>query len=83
MLDSDWLPRAEDEPRRVGNVLRHGAESRKSVQCIKIGDACIKIWNRVFSVLWDFFGTVRFFEEKIQNFLGAPSARAYIYYVCE
>ena len=31
---------------RVGNVLRYGAESRKSTQCIKIGNACIKIWSR-------------------------------------
>ena len=30
-------------PRRVGNVLRYGAESRKPSQCIKIGNACIKI----------------------------------------
>ena len=30
-------------PRRVGNVLRYGAESRKLSQCIKIGNACIKI----------------------------------------
>ena len=28
------------------NVFRYGAESRKPTQCIKIGDACIKIWSR-------------------------------------
>ena len=32
------------------NVLRYGVESRKPIQCIKIGDACIKIWSR-FNVL--------------------------------
>ena len=37
ILDSDWLPS------RVGNVLRYGAESRRPSQCIKIGNACIKI----------------------------------------
>ena len=46
MLNSDWLPRAEGSrvlPRRVGNVLRYGADGRKPSQCIKIGNACIKI----------------------------------------
>ena len=28
-------------------VLGCGAESRKPTQCIKIGDACIKIWSRL------------------------------------
>ena len=57
MLDSDWLPNRQCIkiwsreprvlPRRVGNVLRYGAESRKPTQCIKIGNACIKIWSRL------------------------------------
>ena len=57
MLDSDWLPNPQCIkiwsreprvlPRRVGNVLRYGAESRKPTQCIKIGNACIKIWSRL------------------------------------
>ena len=29
-----------------GNVLTYGAESRKPSQCIKIGNACIRIWSR-------------------------------------
>ena len=57
MLDSDWLPNRQCIkiwsreprvlPRRVDNVLRYGAESRKPTQCIKIGNACIKIWSRL------------------------------------
>ena len=27
-------------------MLRYGAESRKPTQCIKIGNACFKIWSR-------------------------------------
>ena len=30
-----------------GNVSRYGAESRKPTQCIKIGDACIRIGSRL------------------------------------
>ena len=29
----------------VMHVLRYGAESRKLSQCIKLGNACIKIWS--------------------------------------
>ena len=58
ILDTDWLPRAEGArfrlvaesrgllSRRVGNVLRSGAQSRKPTQCNKIGNACIKTWSR-------------------------------------
>ena len=28
------------------HVLRYGAESQKRSQCIRIGNACIKIWSR-------------------------------------
>ena len=28
------------------HVLRYGAESRKPIQIIKIGNGCIKIWSR-------------------------------------
>ena len=31
---------------QVMHVLMYGAESRKPSQCIKIGNAFIKIWNR-------------------------------------
>ena len=38
------------EPRAEGvaetSRERYGAESRKPTQCIKIGNACIKIWSR-------------------------------------
>ena len=30
----------------VMHVLRYGAESRKPNQCIKIGNACIRIWSQ-------------------------------------
>ena len=42
-------PRAESRLnvlRKVMHVLRYGAESQKPTQCIKIGNACIKIWSR-------------------------------------
>ena len=29
------------------HVLGYGAESREATQCIKRGNACIKIWSRV------------------------------------
>ena len=29
------------------HVLRYGAESREPTQCIKIGNACVKIWSQV------------------------------------
>ena len=32
--------------RYVMHVLRYGSESRKPSQCIKICNACIKIWIR-------------------------------------
>ena len=32
------------------NVLRYGAESRKSSQCIKIGNVCIKIGDACVTV---------------------------------
>ena len=43
-------PRAESRLkvlREVMHVLRYGAESRMPTQCIKIGNARIKIWSRL------------------------------------
>ena len=59
------------EPSQRWHVLRYGAEGRKPSQCIKVGNACFKIWNRVFSALCDNF-------RKIQKFLPAPPARIII-----
>ena len=56
------------------HVLRYGAENRKPSRCIKIGNACIKIWNRVFSALCDNFRQCDIFE-KIQKFLAGSPAR--------
>ena len=76
------------------HVLRYGAESRKPSQCIKIGNACIKIcsqcikignacikiWNAHFRHCATIFGTVRFFRKFFLNFFQGP--RAYNYYAC-
>ena len=59
------------------HVLRYGAESRRPSRSIKIGNACIKIWNRVFSALCDNFRHWDFFE-KNQNFSAGPPARIII-----
>ena len=73
------------------HVLRYGAESRKPTQCIRIGNACIKILNRVFSAqfsaLCDNFRYCEIFPKKFQNFLAGPPARIVItvrtnYYAC-
>ena len=77
------------------HVLRYGAESRKPSQCIKIvnacikiwsqgikvGGACIRIWNRVFSALCDNFPHCETFSKKFR-ISWVPTARAYIYYAC-
>ena len=74
ILDSDWLPRVLPS-RQCIKIWSRGCcrdesgkiWSREPTQCIKIGDACIKIWNRVF------FGTVRQFSADFskKNF-GCP-----------
>ena len=46
----DMEPRAESRLnvlRLAMNVLRYGAENRKPIQGIKIGNACIKIGSRL------------------------------------
>ena len=59
------------------HVLRYGADSRKQSRCIRIGIACIKIWNRVFSALCDNFRHCEIFS-KIQKILGGSLARIII-----
>ena len=61
------------------HVLRYGAESRKPTEFIKIGNACIKIWNDSFSALCDIFLHCEI-DTNSKNF-GRP-ARAYNYYAC-
>ena len=41
-----WSQEPRVLPRRGGNVLSNGAESRKPTQCIKIGNVCIRKWSR-------------------------------------
>ena len=60
------------------HVLRYGAESRKPNRCVKIGNACIKIWNRVFLALCDNFRHCEIFSKKIQKFLAGLRARIII-----
>ena len=66
------------------HVLSYGVESRNPSRCIKIGNACIKIWNRVFSAMCDFFrhcatvfGTVRCFRNFFSKYFPAalPAVR--------
>ena len=92
-------PRAESRVNVLGyvmHVLRYGAESRKPSQCIKIGNACIRIWSqkpsqcikignacfRIWNAHFRYsFRHCEIFSKKFKNFWQGPS-RAYNCYAC-
>ena len=80
-------PRAESEIACIKIWSRKPSQCIKLVnacikiwsQCIEVCNACIKIWNRVFSALCDNFR--RIFSKNSKIFSCSP-ARAYKYAAC-